>query len=284
LDQIDAFAAASGANGADPNALYVVWAGSNDFRILTDPLAIATAITNAVTNVATAVTTLANLGAEAIVVPNAPDLGTLPGSIDAGIVSQATAVSVAFNQALDQTLDNLEQILGIDAIEVDTFSFTQQITTASGEFGFTNITEPLIQQSGSVNPDEFVFFDDVHPTTRVHELFTDVVLTALNHTEYSINTGCSINNSVDDDLLNHQSDRPVNYTPESAHLIPLSTDTMFDYSLGSLNANAVLLHEICRSQHDMTDFGYEFGCESAVPAMTNIGGRYAIPLYSLPVG
>jgi phospholipase/lecithinase/hemolysin len=246
LDQIDAFAAEAGANGADPNALYVVWAGSNDFRTLTDPLAVATAITNAVTNLATSITALANLGAETIVVPNVPDLGILPGNLDAGIVSEATAVSVVFNQALDQTLDNLEQTLGIDAIEVDTFSFIREITTSSEEFSFTNVTEPLIQQPGSVNPNEFVFFDDVHPTTRVHELFTDVILTALN------NTGCSINSNVEDDLLNHlQGDRTENYNPESAPLSHFSAEIMFDCSLGSLNAKNLLFNEICGSANNL---------------------------------
>ncbi|NJO40800.1 MAG: hypothetical protein HC769_02760 [Cyanobacteria bacterium CRU_2_1] len=186
LDQIDTFAATTGANGADPDALYVVWAGSNDFLNLSDPQAVPTAIADAVTNLATSIATLANLGAEKIIVPNASDLGTLPFSIESGTTTQATLVSSAFNQALDQTLDQLEQTLGIDVISVDAFGFSQRIANAPEEFGFTNNTDPLIGQSGSVNPDEFVFFDEAHPTTRVHELFVDVVLTALKDAGYSV--------------------------------------------------------------------------------------------------
>lgn len=58
---------------ADPNALYIVWAGANDyvFGNVTDP-------TGPVSNISSVVTSLAQAGAKNFLVPNSPDLGAVP--------------------------------------------------------------------------------------------------------------------------------------------------------------------------------------------------------------
>ncbi len=101
LDQIDLFAgqlAASGAPKANPNALYVVWGGANDFLALPpDPLAAIQSVLGSIGNVAQAVTTLAGLGAKTILVPNLPDLGVTPFVAARNLTIQATIFSGLFN-------------------------------------------------------------------------------------------------------------------------------------------------------------------------------------------
>ncbi|MBW4421872.1 MAG: SGNH/GDSL hydrolase family protein [Myxacorys californica WJT36-NPBG1] len=180
LDEVDTFAATTGAKGADPNALYVVWAGSNDLLNLpSDPQGSATGISEAVTNISSAIATLAQLGAEKIVVPNSVNLGLAPFPNQTGVAAQATQAGIAFNQALDQALTTLEPSLGVDIIEVDLFSISQQIAAAPGEFGFTNITDPLFQQSNPTNPEGYFWWDRIHPTTQVHKLVADAFETAI---------------------------------------------------------------------------------------------------------
>jgi outer membrane lipase/esterase len=65
--EINSFTTASGA--ANPNALYVVWAGANDY------LGGSTDSTTVVNNLSNAVTTLTANGAKNIMVVNLPDLG-----------------------------------------------------------------------------------------------------------------------------------------------------------------------------------------------------------------
>jgi phospholipase/lecithinase/hemolysin len=186
LNEIDLFAgqlAASGAAGgptkANPNALYVVWGGANDFLTLPQDISAAIqSVFGSVKNVAQAVTSLAGLGAKTIVVPNLPNLGVTPLAAARQVVEKATIFSSLFNTLLQGTLGDLESDLGIDIVQVDVFSLVQSIAARPAEFGFKNITTPLFQAAlqpspTPINPDQFAFADDFHPTTAVHRLIGD---------------------------------------------------------------------------------------------------------------
>ncbi len=130
-NQIDAFASSIDPGNADPDALYVVWAGPNDFldylggSIPADP---AVLIEQGFTNLVDGVTRLTDLGAENLVVPNMPSLGRLPFSAE--FPGEATAISIAFNGGLSLALDNLELVADpaeAQVIEVDLFSTTEAI-------------------------------------------------------------------------------------------------------------------------------------------------------------
>jgi phospholipase/lecithinase/hemolysin len=194
LNQIDLFAnqlASGTTNGtagrpatANPKALYVVWAGANDFLTLPqDPVAAIQSVLASVGNVTKAVSTLAKLGAKTIVVPNLPNLGVTPFAAARNLIPQATAFSTAFNTLLQGELGGLETNLGIDIVQIDIFSLSQAIATRPSEFGFTNITTPLFQAALSaktpINPNNFAFADDFHPTTAVHRLISNTVKRSL---------------------------------------------------------------------------------------------------------
>ncbi|MEM7726543.1 MAG: phytase [Cyanobacteria bacterium P01_A01_bin.45] len=181
LDQIDQFSATTGGNGADPDDLYFVWLNGNDFQNidLNNLGEVQTAVTSFFDNISTAVTSLANLGAEKIVVPNVIDLGLLPQAIDAGISQQGTIGAVAVNQLLSNALFSLEQSLGVDIIKIDTFALTQEIATSPGDFGFSNITDPLLEEVNPTNPEEFLFYDTLHFTTEGHEIIALEFIDAL---------------------------------------------------------------------------------------------------------
>ena len=155
---------------ADPNALYILWsAGSNDYSAgaFQEP-------TIPVENIARGVTSLYEAGARNILVPNVPDLGKTPGNLSRGpVISNAlTQLSQAHNSNLAASLDNLEQALeGVNIIPLDVASLFQLAITNPAEFGFTNVTEPCLNPATSTvcpNPDEYLFWDIVHPTAATH--------------------------------------------------------------------------------------------------------------------
>jgi phospholipase/lecithinase/hemolysin len=159
--------------------LVVLWAGANDFLNAhqTDPSV-------PVANLSATITILANLGAKTIVVPNLPPLGKTPVLVGTANEAVFDALTTRFNHLLDLALDDLETILGITIIRLDTFDLFQRALKTPKAFGFTNVTGPaLVTVNGVIgglfvsvapNPDEYLFWDIVHPTRVTHQELGDL--------------------------------------------------------------------------------------------------------------
>jgi phospholipase/lecithinase/hemolysin len=190
LDQVDGYLDGLGESAANADSLYVVWAGGNDLLNLpSDSAAIPVFLTSAVQNVATTIASLAERGADTFLVPTLPNLGLTPQTRRDGTSEQATALSLAFNAELAETLIALEQspLFEIDIISVDLFELTTAIASAPAQFGFTNVTDPLIGQGGpNLNNPGFFWWDQLHPTTQTHALLADVFQTSLVEAGYLV--------------------------------------------------------------------------------------------------
>jgi phospholipase/lecithinase/hemolysin len=179
--QVQTFLAANffGVDEVNPAALYILWGGANDLRdaIQTGHNPLAEAQT-AVDELAAAIADLADAGAIYFLVPNLPNLGQTPESRALGpqAVQQATAASVAFNNALATTLDALEKEHSIVILQLDTFARLEEAIAKPTAFGFTNVTkacldgDPFAGDAVCANPAGHLFWDSVHPTKAAHAL------------------------------------------------------------------------------------------------------------------
>lgn len=180
LSQVDNFTAAS--ESVDPNALYIVWAGGNDFLF-----GGVTAPSQPVMNISTAVGSLAAVGAKNIMVVNLPNLGNLPGTINSTASSFLSYLTTEYNASLATSLETLsQQLSGVNIISFDVNSLFNQVFANPGQYGFTNVTDSCIGNSGlailpasstsdacNTNPSEFFFWDSIHPTTTAHEIIAE---------------------------------------------------------------------------------------------------------------
>lgn len=162
-DQIDSFEADLGGRSADRRALYVVWAGANDFIVSTASVEQTIAI--AVENTAIAVQRLHRAGARRIMVVNMPDLGLTPFGVLTGDPGGLSFLTAVYNQYLGAALDGLE-LIGIETIHLDSAALIQRMASNPGDFGFSNVTDPYLMTGG--DPAEFLFWDILHPTTHGH--------------------------------------------------------------------------------------------------------------------
>lgn len=184
-EQIDKYQASLGNERADSDALYVVWAGPNDFldylggSVPADP---AVSIENGVDNNVRNVTRLIDLGAENIVVPNMPSLGRLPFSVE--FQDEATAITIAYNGGLSLALDNLDlenESTSMQITEVDLFTANETIAANPEQFGLSNVTDPLLLSGLDLTQTTgFFFWDIFHPTTEAHALFADTISQTIN--------------------------------------------------------------------------------------------------------
>jgi phospholipase/lecithinase/hemolysin len=177
---------------ADSNALYIIWAGTNDYLSYFfggDPNP-----TNTVANLSAALTSLVADGARDIMVVNLPDLGKSPfANFDSQRSDLFNTFSSEHNSSLNTELQVLSQQLSPDTniIELNVNSLFDRIVAAPEEFGFTNVTNSCISEDLSVvpidvptqqvfcNPEEFLFWDEVHPTTTTHKLIGELAFSAL---------------------------------------------------------------------------------------------------------
>lgn len=148
---------------SDPNGLYFVWGGANDFLTLDSPTA-------AAHNIANYVAALAGSGATHFLVPNIPDLALTPFVAGAGLTTEAHGFSIAFNNQLTIELGSISSLFPTtDIILFDTFSLFNDIMFNPAKYGFTNTTDACLLTPACI-PNEFISFDGFHPTTQTHAI------------------------------------------------------------------------------------------------------------------
>ena len=179
-DEIASFAAMSPASEPE-RALYVVEAGANDFFVaLASGTSPATLIGNGVNNTVAAIQQLWGSGARFILVMNVPDLGVTPmaRSLGEGGPLMLTQLSAAYNQTLNLALEQLAQA-GLPTIRLDAFAVLHEMANTPAAYGFTNVSTPYLYAPPGGCPDQFLFWDPVHPTTGAHQVLATEALEQL---------------------------------------------------------------------------------------------------------
>ncbi len=177
------------ANGdqADANEIFVIWAGANDifFGALGDE---ADFIPNAVEGIAGAIRTLHDAGARTFIVPNLPLLGQTPFfNTNATVSSELDWASEAFNSQLSKELRSLrKEFRHVKIADVDIAHLFKSMTRKPKRFELTNVVdsatlfEPFsgigYALAPDVDPEKYLFWDSVHPTTHGHRIIADYVL------------------------------------------------------------------------------------------------------------
>jgi phospholipase/lecithinase/hemolysin len=176
-DQVNGYLAST-SNVADPNALYTIWTGGNDINGVLggDPLA---NFGTAATTVGTIAQALVDAGAQNILINNLPNLGLVPGVTAAGpaAVAGATSFTTTFNSILAGAVASVTGTADITLL--DAFTLTSNIVANPAAYGLTNVTDRCLAADNvteCANPDDYLFYDDLHPTAAGQQLIADAVL------------------------------------------------------------------------------------------------------------
>lgn len=155
-------------NTVDPAALYIVWGGGND--LFDDDSS--DNVTATAERVAGLVEQLARAGAAYVLVPNVPPLGLVPNYKDdperaAALNAASGDYRAELNGQLDSAISTLAgESISISLYRLDLYGLFYRLAANPEDYGFVNISDSA--QGESVDPDEYLFWDDIHPTTAGH--------------------------------------------------------------------------------------------------------------------
>lgn len=196
--------------GADPNALYVVFAGANDLRDArsahpadtpTDDAERAAAAATVAANITTALGLLAEAGARHFLLVNLPDLGKTPEAVALGVAAASTDVTLEFNTALAADAAGLDAWvlvttgIDLDIRLMDLYGLNERVvsdalTNGGAKYGITNVTTPCIHP-GAISGEYFApdatttgcdvanYSDPLHPSAAAHRLIGQLALSTV---------------------------------------------------------------------------------------------------------
>jgi phospholipase/lecithinase/hemolysin len=185
------------ANVPDPsaNALYTVWAGSNDVLDIANSGETAAqqqvSVQQAVTNETVSIDGLIAHGAKDLVVMDVPDLTKTPYEMARPASDAASgALAQEFNTDLGAALRAIVASGAASIDYVDTYGLLDTAIANPAAYGFTNVTQPV--WSGNLTDSHsgrlaatgaaqngYLFFDDLHPTSAGHALLAGAVTQTL---------------------------------------------------------------------------------------------------------
>lgn len=176
-DEITAYLGSLGTNSPSED-LCVIWIGANDFSAGINRF-------QTVSNIKDQIARLSRAGVKNFVAITIPDISLTPQVKAQGTEVVFAAKQFVFTANLDMEVElprfAMQHQISITVVEINAIFYP--IVFEPALFGFTNSVDlayvPLNGPLRVLYPDDYVFWDGFHPTTKVHAIAADFVSKAI---------------------------------------------------------------------------------------------------------
>jgi phospholipase/lecithinase/hemolysin len=175
LTQIGLYQSNLAGGFADPNALYTINAGGNDFLGGELNPAVPAA------NIGLAIQALAALGARHVLVLDLELIGSTPRALASLSPPQQAGLNLlssSFSSQLRTTVAGLRSTLGIHLAMADIFDTFEKVHASPGAYGFSNVTDGAYLV-GDYAATGYLYWDDIHPSAAAHALMGQQAIAAI---------------------------------------------------------------------------------------------------------
>ncbi|CAF3603172.1 unnamed protein product [Adineta steineri] len=156
--------------------IYIIWVGGNDyfFNIYLRPSAVVNSLMNGIHD-------LSQIGAKHFLIVNQSPIQAYPSAISFNMNSYMNALTLAHNHNLSNSIESFQmKYLRISMYLFDVYSLIVNILNNTSAYGITNTrncwnTLSNINITLCTNPENYIFIDEYHFTTRIHQLIADNV-------------------------------------------------------------------------------------------------------------
>lgn len=190
---------------ARADTLYVVEIGGNDLRdalvafvgtlqatgsVPQAQAAAGAVIGEAVASIGENLQSLAGAGARRFLVWKVPNIGATPAirglaATNPAILGIADSLTQSFNTALEQSVLAPLSAAGLSIVRLDVYAKLKEIISSPADFGLANVTSACITPSAPPfeckSPDDYLFWDGIHPTAAGHALLAQFAASVLTH-------------------------------------------------------------------------------------------------------
>ena len=170
------------------HTLYVIWAGGNDYLGKADPTL---TVNNIIASIKIILDHSSSTDKNYFLIPNLPDLGETPYAIkrkeEGKILSdKSNKHNSILNEQLEILKSNPKYKDKAVIIQLKIAEFFKDIITYPTSYGFTKVNEACysknyLENDGKIcaNPNEYLFWDEIHPSKRAHCLIGNLAEKAL---------------------------------------------------------------------------------------------------------
>ncbi len=187
--QVDTFLERSGGIAA-PDALYVIEMGSNDIRDAFQIYATGgnggPIVAQALGSIAANIQRLYMAGARSFLVWTAPNIALTPAirSLPPAAQGLMSALTQGFNANLAGVLGQLSAGLpGVTVTRLDAYQLLNAIVADPAAYDLTSVTTACLTPNEAPfscqQPDEYLFWDGIHPTKAAHALLAQLAASVL---------------------------------------------------------------------------------------------------------